>query len=85
VDASSGVCSNVHHSNDCQHNKQGCQTNFKALKIEDRKIETFGTLAAPQNKNQSLQNFACSLLVTRVKFFMLLEFQFLIFMFFAPP
>jgi hypothetical protein len=50
VDASSGVCINVHHSNNCQHNKQGCQTNFKALKIEDRKIETFRTLAAPQKK-----------------------------------
>jgi hypothetical protein len=73
----------VHNSNRCQHNKQCCQTNFKALKI--RRQKTFRTLAAPQNKNQCLQNFACSLLVTGVNFSVLLEIQIFILMFFAPP
>jgi hypothetical protein len=58
---------------------------LQSTEIQRQKIKTFWTLVAPQNKNQCLPNFACSLLTTTVNFSTPLEIQFLIFTFSLHP
>jgi hypothetical protein len=74
--------SSEHHTLRHEHLKSH---NFKMLKYEGRKTETFGTMVAPQNKTQCLPNVARSLLTTMVNFFVLYEIQFPISVFVSPP
>jgi hypothetical protein len=53
------------------------------INVNTQKLKSFGTLTAPLNRNQWLQNFACSLLVTRFHFSALLEIHFFILIFFC--
>lgn len=72
----------LRHSNSCHRNTQLCQASFKHLNTKTNFWDPGCTTKQTPNV---YQNFAWSLLATRVNSSALLQIKFLIFVFFAPP